>query len=119
MQSKKEFEFIIDLEAYDTENAYPMSFRLYEEYSQRNIAETIRTRRENFEKADLKTQRELVREAESEVESFRVWLKETKGFQPSVARNYSVSLKSLLLGLSVGVRIARLFDIIINAQTKR
>jgi hypothetical protein len=118
MQSKKELEFIINLEACDIEDTYPLSFGLYEEYSQRSIAETIRTRRENFDRADLKTKRELVAEAENEVESFRVWLEEIKGFKPSVARNCSMSLKSLLIGLSVGVQIARLFDIIVNTQTR-
>jgi hypothetical protein len=119
MQSKKEFEFIIDLEAYDTENAYPLSFGLYEEYSQRNVAETTRTRRENFEKADLKTKRELAAQAENEVESFRVWLQDIKYLESSVAHNYSVSLKSLLLGLPAGMQIARLFDIVMNKHIRR
>jgi hypothetical protein len=118
MQSKKELGFIVNLEACETEDTYPLSFGLYEEYSQRNIAETIRTRRENFGRADLKGKRELVAEAENEVESFRVWLQEIKGFQTSVACNCSMSLKSLLIGLPVGVQIAKLFDIIVNAQTR-
>ncbi len=116
MQSKKE-DFMIELEAYDSEKSHPISFKLYEEYSQTNIAETIRTRRENFEKADLKAKRELAATVESEVESFRIWLEETKGLQPSTAHYYSTSLKSLLLGLPVGVQVAYLFDIILNTPT--
>jgi len=117
MQSKKE-DFMIELEAYDAEKSYPISFMLYEEYSQTNIAETIRTRRENFEKADLNAKRELATKAENEVESFRIWLEETKDLQPSTAHYYSTSLKSLLLGLPVGVQVAYLFDIILNTQTR-
>jgi hypothetical protein len=115
MQSKKE-DFMIELEAYDSEKSHPRSFMLYEEYSQTNIAVTIRTRKENFEKADLNAKRELATKAESEVESFRIWLEETKGLQPSTAHYYSTSLKSLLLGLPVGVQVAYLFDIILNTQ---
>lgn len=116
MQSKKE-EFIIELELYDAEKGHLRSFKLYEEYSQKNIAETIRMRRENFDKADLKAKRELATEVEGEVESFRIWLKETKGLQPSTAHYYSISLKSLLFGLPVGVQVASLFNIMLNTQT--
>lgn len=47
-------DFVVELEAYDTHKSYPRSFELYEEYSKRNIADTTRTRRQNFSKADLK-----------------------------------------------------------------
>jgi len=115
MQSKKE-DFIVELEACTAEKGRPRSFELYEEYSQTNIAEKIRTRRENFEEADLKAKRELVATVESEVESFRIWLEETKGLQPSTAHYYSTSLKSLLLGLPVGVQVAYLFNILLNKE---
>ena len=51
MQSKAD-DFLAELEAYDIEQRHPRSFELYEEYSQRPIADTIRIRRENFDKAD-------------------------------------------------------------------
>ncbi len=56
MQPKTE-EFMAELEAYIQERR-PRSFELYEEYSQRTIADTIRISRENFDKADLKGKRE-------------------------------------------------------------
>jgi hypothetical protein len=117
MQSKKE-EFMVELEAYGVEKSYPRSFKLYEEYSQRNIAETIRMRREKFENADFKAKRKLASEVESEIKSFRVWLVETKSLQPSTAHYYSASLKSLLLGLPIGVQVACLFDILLGTETK-
>jgi hypothetical protein len=116
MQSKKE-EFLVELEAYGAEKGHPRSFRLYEEYSQRKISETIRTRRENFENADLKAKRELATEVESEIENFRIWLEEIKDLQPGMAHYYSTSLKSLLLGLPIGVQFAYLFDILISTET--
>jgi hypothetical protein len=51
MQSKKE-EFMIDLETSGVEKYHPRSYQLYEEYSQKNILEIIKARRENFDKAD-------------------------------------------------------------------
>jgi len=117
MQSKKE-EFMINLEASDIEEYHPRSYQLYEEYSQKNIFETIRACRENFDKADLETKKELLTEVENEVESFCVWLQETKHFQSTLAHFYSQSLKSLLLGLPLGVQFACLFDITLNAQIK-
>lgn len=117
MQSKKE-EFMIELEAYDAEKCQPRSFELYEEFSQRKMAETIRTRRDNFDKADLEARKELATEVKNEVESFCIWLQETKRLPSTVAHYYSVSLKSLLVGLSMGVQVACLFDIILNAQIR-
>lgn len=116
MQSKKE-AFIINLESYDVEKSCPRSFALYEEYCHEGIVETIRKRRENFEKADLEAKRELLKKVESEIESFGIWLEETKGFEAITAHYYSISIKSLLLGLPVGVQIAQLFDLILNANT--
>jgi hypothetical protein len=118
MQAKKEEAFIVDLESYNAEKSYPRSFALYEEYCQKNIAETIRTRRESFEKASFEAKTKLVTKVESEIDGFRIWLEETKGFEPSTAYYFSTSLKSLLLGLPVGMQVARLFDLILNAQTR-
>jgi len=114
MQSEKE-EVIIEAEAYGTEESHLRSFELYEEYSQRNIADTIRTRMESFDRADIKAKRELAAKVEDEVESFRAWLEETKDLQKDSAHYYSASLKSLLLGLPAGVLIAHLFDKILNS----
>ncbi len=115
MQSEKE-EFTVEAEAYDTKEKHLRSFELYEEYSQRSIAETIRVRMESFDRADIKTKRELVAKVEDEVENFRTWLEKTKDLQPNSAHYYSASLKSLLLGLPSGVQIAHLFDKIMNTH---
>jgi len=117
MRSKTE-DFMVELEAYDIQKSRPRSFKLYEEYSQRNIAETIRIRKENFDKANLKTRRELEIEVEREVENFRIWLKETKNLDASTAHYYSVGLKSLLLGLPIGVQVAWLFGTILDTQAR-
>jgi len=117
MQSKTE-DFTVELEAVDTQKSYPRNFRLYEEYSKKNIVETIRTRRENFDKADSTIKRELENKVEREVTEFRAWLEENKNFEPNAAHYYSISLKSLLLGLPVGVQVARLFGIILDVHTR-
>ena len=117
MQSKTE-DFTVELEAVDTQKSYPRSFRLYEEYSKKSIAETIRTRRENFDKADSAIKRELENEAEREVEAFRAWLEDNKNYEPNAAHYYAISLKSLLLGLPVGVQVARLFGAILDTHTR-
>jgi len=107
-----------ELEAYIQERR-PRSFELYEEYSQRTIADTIRIRRENFDKADLKDKRELQTKVEREIKNFRTWLKETKNLEPTTAHHYSASLKSLLLGLPAGVQVARLFGTILDKPAKK
>lgn len=118
MQSKTG-EFVADLEAYAIEESHLRSFELYEEYSQRIIADTIRIRRENFAKTDLKAKRELLTEVEREVKNFRTWLEETKNLEPNTAHYYSVSLKSLLLGLPVGVQMARFFGTIMDKLARK
>jgi len=112
-------EFVPELEAYDVQERRPRSFELYEEYTQRTIAKTIRIRRENFDKTDLKTKRELQTEVEREVKNFRTWLEETKNLETTTAHYYSASLKSLLLGLPLGVQVAQLFDIILDTQARK
>jgi hypothetical protein len=111
-------EFLAELEAYDIEEYHPKSFQLYEEYTQRTIADTIRTRRGNFEKADLTVKRELLTEVEREVKSFRIWLEETKDLDPAIACYCAISLKSLLLGLPTGVQVALLFDTILDKHVQ-
>ena len=112
MQPKAE-EFAAELEAFNTWKSQPKSFGLYEEYSQRDIAETIRTRKDAYEKADLKAKEELEPEVDIEVENFQIWLESARRLEPFTAHYYSVSLKSLLLGLPIGVQVAEFFDVIL------
>jgi hypothetical protein len=118
MQSKTG-EFVAELETHDIEESHLRSFELYEEYSERTIADTIRICRENFDKADLEAKRELLTEVEREVEKFCTWLEETKNLEPNTAHYYSVSLKSLLLGLPVGVQMARFFGTIMEKLARK
>lgn len=113
MQSKNE-EFTAELEAYDTQKREPRSFRLYEEYSSRNINETIKTRRDNYERANMETKRKLEIEVDAEVAGFSIWLEETKNLESVTAHYYAVSLKSLLLGLPIGLEVAQLFSVILD-----
>jgi hypothetical protein len=113
MQSKNE-EFAAELEAYETQKREPRSFRLYEEYSSRNINETIKTRRDNYERANMETKRKLEIEVEAEVPGFSIWLEETKNLESITAHYYAVSLKSLLLGLPIGLEVAQLFSVILD-----
>ena len=115
MQSRTD-ELAAELEAYETRKSQPRSFELYEEYSQRDMAETIRTRKEAYEKADLQTREELETEVEIEVENFHIWLEEVKKLEPFAAHYYSVSLKSLLLGFPIGMQVARLFDAVLDEK---
>lgn len=110
MQSRIE-DFPVELEAHDTWKRQPKSFELYEEYSQRDIAETIQTRKNAYERADLQAREELETEVEIEVENFHIWLESAKKLKPFAAHYYSVSLKSLLLGLPIGVQVAGFFDV--------
>jgi len=118
MQSKTE-ESIAEIEAYDTQTRQPRSFELYQEHSQCNIIEIVRNRRADYDKADKETKRKLEKEVEAEVEDFRAWLEETKGIQHTGAHYYSISLKSVLLGLPIGVQIAELFDVILNNRFEK
>jgi hypothetical protein len=118
MQSKSD-DFLAELEAYDIEECQPRSFELYEEYSQKSIADTIRESRESFVKAGSTTKRQLLNEVEREVKSFRTWLEETKNLDSTNAYYIAVSLKSLLFGLPVGVQVAQLFDSILDKQLKK
>lgn len=118
MQSKTE-EPKAEIEAYDAQTRQPRSFELYQEYSQRNVIEVVRNRRADYDKADKETKRKLEKEVEAEVEDFRAWLEETKGIQHTAAHYYSVSLKSVLLGLPIGMQIAELFDVILNNRFEK
>lgn len=113
MQSRTE-DFSVELKAHDTFKNKPKSFELYEEYSQRDIFEIIKMRKGVYEKADLQAKEELEKEVDGEVENFHVWLESVKKFAPFAAHYYSVSLKSLLLGLPISVQVAQLFDVVLE-----
>jgi hypothetical protein len=113
MQSKNE-ELTAELAARDTWKTEPKSFRLYEEYSRQKIMETIRTRRAIYEMASTEVKRKLEAEVTADVAGFSIWLEETKNLESITAHYYAVSLKSLLLGLPIGVKVAQLFSIILD-----
>lgn len=79
MQSKTE-DFHAELEAYIPSKRRLKSFELYAEYSHRDIAETIQTRKNAYEKAGSQAREELETEVEIEVENFRIWLESVKNF---------------------------------------
>lgn len=114
MQSKTE-KLPVELEVHEMGDAKKLkAFKLYEEYSQRGIVETIRIRKDTYEKTELQVKEELVTEVEIEVENFHIWLEVVKKLEPFEAHYYSVSLKSLLLGVPIGVQVAQLFDEVLN-----
>jgi len=113
MQARTD-DYSVELESYGTWKSRLKSFELYEEYSQKDIVETIQTRKDTYEKAHLNAREELETEVEIEVENFRIWLELVKKLAPFTAHYYSISLKSLLLGLPIGVQVARLFDVILQ-----
>ena len=92
----------------------PSVFKFYEEYSKSNIFETVRTRRAEYDRATLERKIELQTKVEEEVQSFYLWLKNSKHLEPSMARYSSIALKSVLLGLPTGEQIAQLFSIVLD-----
>jgi hypothetical protein len=119
MQSKtKTHDFIAEIEAYDIEEDHPRSFKLYEEYSQRTIAYTIKKRRENLEKTRIATKNQLS-EVEKEIKTFQTWLEESKNLDPTIAYYIAISLKSLLLGLPTGLQVAQLFSTVLDKQNRK
>jgi len=117
MESKTE-DFIVQLEAGDIPAPQLRNFQLFEEYSEKDIANVIKARRERFEKADIETRRLMEAETQDEIRDFCSWLQETKEFTPLTAHYYSISLKSLLLGLPIGVQIAHIFHMILSAPSE-
>ncbi len=115
MQSEVE-AFSVDLDTYNIRKGYLRSFKLFEEFSGTSIQETIRQRRENFNDSDSAARRRLAVRVEKEVESFYNWLRKVKNFRPNTAHYCSLSLKSVLLGLPIGVQVALCFGIILNDQ---
>lgn len=114
MQSKTE-KLPVELEVHEMDDAKKLkAFKLYEEYSRKDIAETVRIRKDTYEKTEPQVKEELVTEVEIEVENFHIWLEVVKKLEPFEAHYYSVSLKSLLLGVPIGVQVAQLFDEVLN-----
>jgi hypothetical protein len=108
----------IQIEAHNKHETRSTNFALYEEFSHKNIAETIKAHRTSFERANVEQRRSLEAEADDEIQAFRIWLEETKNLQPLHAHYYSISLKSLLIGLPTGASLARLFDTILYTLPK-
>lgn len=100
-------------------NVYPRAFELFEEFSGKSISKAIRICRENSESFDSETRRKSEDEVEGKVDNFYSWLQEVKGFHPRVAYYHSVSLKSLLLGLPIGVAIGLYFGIILDRHIRK
>lgn len=111
--------FSIGPNSYNVLKDYLRSFDLFEEFSGRSIHKTIRERRETFRNSDSEIRRRVEMKVEREVESFNDWLREVKGLHFDIAHYYSVSLRSLLLGLPVGVEVALCFGIILNDQSRK
>jgi hypothetical protein len=100
--------------SFETHKRNPKTFILFEEYSQRDIFETVKTRRLEYEKATRERRKELEDEVEVEVKDFRRWLVESKKLELSTAHYYAIALKGLLLGLPTGVQIAQLFSAVLD-----
>ena len=112
MQSQTQ-ELTSELKAFELERK-PSNFTLYEEYSQSSIVETIRERRSTYSNSTRERRNELEEEVGAEVNSFCWWLEETKNLKPNIAHYYAISLKSLLLGVPIGLQIAQLFSIALD-----
>lgn len=113
MQSEIQ-EFMAVLSEYNVRKNHLKNFKLFEEFSGKNIIEIIEERRSNFNRFDPEAKRQV----EKEIETFCSWLREVKGFHPATAHYYSVSLKSLLLGLPIGIAVGVLFGILLDLQAK-
>ena len=100
----------------DSRGHYPRSFALFEEYSGVSIDSTVTERRKKFAAADLTGRRKMSFETEKEVDDFSEWLLQVKGFDSSSAHFHAVSLKSLLIGLPVGVQFAEMFGALLDRR---
>ena len=113
MRSETE-EVTAEIEASETPQETTRSFALYEEYSRTDMNQTIRIRRDNYEKADSEERRRMEKEAKQEVDGFCKWLEQAKDMDHEKAHYYATSLESILLGLPIGVQIALLFGTILD-----
>ena len=109
MQSKTENP-PIKLEAYVPLKYRTRSFELFEEYSHVDIAETIKDRKQIYETANSQAKREIETRVDTEISNFQTWLESTKKLAPQAAHYYSIGLKSLLIGVPIGIKVAQLFS---------
>jgi hypothetical protein len=116
MHSETE-EFIAEVEISKAPQRIPRSFALYEEYSHMEMAQTIKMRKDSYEKADLQAKRRLEKDVQQEVHDFCQWLEQTQDMEHNSAHYYATSLKSILLGLPTGVQIAQLFGTILDRNS--
>lgn len=108
-------KFIPVLDECHIRKAYLKGLELYEEFSGRNIIETIKERRLGFDGVGP----QVTRQVEAEVMAFCSWLKDVKDIPSKTAHYYSISLKSLLAGLPQGVAVGLLFGIVLDTETKK
>jgi len=113
MQSKTENP-PIKLEANVPLKYRTRSFELFEEYSHVDIAETIKDGKHIYETANSQAKREIETRVNTEISNFRTWLESTKKLAPQPAHYYSTGLKSLLIGVPIGAKVAQLFSSIIE-----
>lgn len=113
MRSETE-EFAAEMGILETPRRTPRSFVLYEEYSHTEMAQTIRIRRDDYEKADSEARTRMEKDVQRETNDFCLWLEQTKDMEHERAHYYATSLKSILLGLPIGVQIAHLFETILD-----
>ncbi|MEM2118898.1 MAG: hypothetical protein QW840_02110 [Candidatus Bathyarchaeia archaeon] len=111
-------DFAVELEAEVSEPSLK-SFRLYEEFSGKSIAEIVRLRAEKFGKSDDAERKQQRIRVEQEIVDFRNWLMKVKGLEERNAHYYAVSLKSLLLGMPFGIAIASLFSRILDRDNRQ
>lgn len=95
----------------------PVSFTLYEEYSQTSMSETFTKRKNRYEKATCEERNRLEKQVEIEIATFRKWLETTKSLKGNESYYCALSLKSLLLGLPIGIQIAQLFNMVLGIRS--
>jgi hypothetical protein len=87
----------------------PRGFALFEEFCGRSVSEVYAKSARMFEASSAEGRARLCIEAEAKVKDFRDWLVNAKGYRLDAAHYFSVSVKSLIAGLPIGVEIGLLF----------
>ena len=100
----------------DNEKIVLRNLELFEEFSQHDIAETVKLRRKEYAEASAVMREKLASIVDEEIESFSVWLSKTRNFEPMIAHYYAVSLRSLLTGLTFGRNLAELFEVALTGK---
>lgn len=112
MQSKTDFG--VEIETGGSRKRHLDSLELYEEFKHKDVSGIICLGQKNFSRASCAEKRKLEVQVDNETKSFRSWLVETKNLDDEIARYCSLSIKSLILGMSMGEQIAQFFDLVIN-----